>query len=343
MTLEIPYDFKIKELCQYLRIGKYSRILLQLPEGVKQYASIISREIENECRVEVIISGDPNWGACDIPVFEAKKIGANLIVHYGHYPYSYNPVHHELGVDVLYIPMEYKGGIPDEILSKLEQLLREKNLSNPIVIATAQHLREAKRIVDELKKKGINARVPEVLGGLPGLVIGCDYRTITQATGSNDSVIVISSGLFHALGAALATAKPVFQIDPYLMKVSSLDEERKNWLKKRYGVIYKALNATRWAIWVGALYGQTRLDYAKHIAGLIEKRGGSYLMVYSRYVTQREILSIDSRDIDAHIITSCPRIPIDDFTLIDFPKPVLTPGEAIMVLTNQLEPYRFPW
>ena len=344
MPLELPYDFKIKELCQYLRIGGYKRILVQLPEGVKQYASIITREIESECKVEVIISGDPSWGACDIPIFEAKRIGINLIVHYGHYPYSYNPVHHDMGVDVLYIPMEYKGEITYEALDEVRRLLREKNLNNPLVVATAQHLREAKRIVDELKKMGINAKLPEAYGTLPGLIIGCDYRVITQTPdASSDSVIVISSGLFHALGAALATNKPVLQIDPYLMKVTSLEEAKTSWLKKRYGVIYKALDATRWAIWIGALYGQARFDYAKYIANLIERRGGSYFIIYSRYVTQRELLSVDSQEIDVHVITSCPRIPIDDFTLIDFPKPVLTPGEAIMILTNQLDTYRFPW
>lgn len=340
-----PYDFKVDDLCRYISLGNYKRVLIQLPEGVKSQAPRIAREIESRCKAEVIISGDPNWGACDIPVHEARRVGASLIVHYGHYPYSYHPVQRDEGVEVLYIPMEYSEQLPVEVVDNITALLMGRGLRAPAVVSTAQHLREAKRLVGELRSRGIGAQLPEAYGTPPGLIIGCDYRAVagTVASASIDSVVIIAGGLFHALGAALSTDKPVIQVDPYRREVKPLDGLREEWLKKRYGVIYRALSAVSWGIWVGALYGQMRFDLARRLASAIEKRGGRYFLFYSRYVTPREILSVDSDDIDAHVVTSCPRVPIDDFTFTDYNKPVLTPGEAMMVLSNKLEPYRFPW
>lgn len=345
MDINQLYDLKISDLCRYIEVGKYRKILIQLPEGIKTLAFTILQEINKRCNVDVIISGDPSWGACDIPIFEAKRLGVDLIIHYGHYPYPYNPVQREMGIDVLYIPLEYQLETPTQIIEKTIAALEEKGLKSPIVVASAQHIKEAKRMVVELNKKGFKALLPDVLGSLPGLIIGCDYRAVVQSSSTThgDSIIVIASGLFHALGASLSSDKPTIHVDPIKNEVNFMEEVKNQWLKRRYGVIYKALNASTWAIWIGSLYGQLRFDLAKTISTLVEKRGGSYVFFYSRYVTHRELLSVESKMIDVHVITSCPRVPIDDYTFLDFPKPVLTPGEALMILNNQLEPYRFLW
>jgi len=341
----LPYDLKLQELCKYIELGKHRRVLLQLPEGLKPHSASISRALREACSAEVIVSGDPGWGACDIPLDEAKRVGATLIVHYGHYPYSYHPVMGGHGVDVVYIPMEYTMELPREVLQNLKLLLEERGLKKPVVVATAQHLREAKRVAEFLRSGGFEASLPLSYGNPPGLILGCDYRALASPSqpGGFDSVVVVAGGLFHALGAALSTDRPVFQLDPYRREVRELSEEKSRWLKVRYGQLMKAMQAANWGIWVGALSGQSRMDLALHIARLIEEKGGSYVFFYSRYVTLRELSSVDSSEIDAHVITSCPRVPIDDFSLVDYPKPVLTPGEAIMVITGKLEPYRFLW
>jgi Diphthamide synthase subunit DPH2 len=50
---------------------------------------------------------------------------------------------------------------------------------------------------------------------------------------------------------------------------------------------------------------------------------------------------VDSEWFEAFVVTSCPRLPVDD--LYEYEKPVLTPGEAFMALQGRLEPYMFPW
>lgn len=342
---DIPYDLKIDELCRFIEAGKFKRILLQLPEGLKGLSWNISSEIERKCDSEIIVYADPSWGACDIPVYEAYRLGASLIVHYGHYPYSYLPVQRDMGVEVVYIPMEYRGEIREHLVERAAGLLRDKGCRSVAIVATAQNIRNARSLASALNERGISAFLPEVYGGVPGLIIGCDYRTLTLApyAGQADCVVVVASGLFHALGAVLSTDKRVIQVDPHKEAVEDLEGVRESWLKKRYSVIYRALGAARWGIWLGSIYGQIRYDVAKNIAKMVEARGGSYRLFISKYVTHRELMSVDSPEIEAHVITSCPRVPIDDFTLMEYHKPVLSPGEAVMVLTGRLEPYRFLW
>jgi len=63
----------------------YKTIGLQFPEGLKVHATSIAKEIEDETDANVIISGDPCFGACD--VCDDKMEGlVDMIVHYAHTP-----------------------------------------------------------------------------------------------------------------------------------------------------------------------------------------------------------------------------------------------------------------
>lgn len=48
------------------------------------YACVISDIIERFGNAKVIIMADVTYGACCIDDFTAKKIGADLLIHYGH-------------------------------------------------------------------------------------------------------------------------------------------------------------------------------------------------------------------------------------------------------------------
>lgn len=344
MSVLRDYDFRLDYLCEFIARGGYRRVLLQLPEGLKPFSWTVAEEIERRCNTEVVVYGDPSWGACDVPFLEALRVGAGLIVHYGHYPYAYAPVERVAGVEVVYVPLDYVPSISEELVERLANELTRRGLRRPLLVSNAQHAKSLRAVASRLEKVGLSPIVPVAPGVPPGLVVGCDYRVITLTRREDyDSVVVAAGGLFHALGAALATDAPVMQLDPYRGEVKDVGPERDRWLKLRYGVISRALGARNWAIWVGSLHGQSRFDLAKRLAALVERAGGVSRVFVSRYVTSRELSSVDTEDIHAHVVTSCPRVPIDDFSLLEYPKPVLTPGEATMVLTGQLEPYRFLW
>ena len=63
---------RIKEIVEK---HKPKTVLLQLPAGLRKYALNLADEI----KVEVFIWGGSNYGACDLPNFNA-----DLIIHVGH-------------------------------------------------------------------------------------------------------------------------------------------------------------------------------------------------------------------------------------------------------------------
>ena len=76
-------NFEIEKVVRELKKRKPKKVLVQLPEGIKQKAIEISETIEN-LGIEVIFSGETSWGACSIAVQEAEALQVDLIVHFGH-------------------------------------------------------------------------------------------------------------------------------------------------------------------------------------------------------------------------------------------------------------------
>ncbi len=146
--------------------------------------------------------------------------------------------------------------------------------------------------------------------------------------------------MFHPLGLYLATRKPVIKLDPYTARIEDVTEYGERIYKKRLYKIIQAMDSKTWGIIVGLKTGQYRPWLIERLKKLLEEKDLKYyLLVYDRL--EKDSLRALPQNIEAFIVTSCPRLPIDD--LGDFEKPVLTPGEAIMALTGKLEPYRFPW
>ena len=77
------YDFEEERLLAELKKRKPKRILLQVPEGLKKEAVCLAELIQEKAKTQVVVSGEPLWGACDIAIGEAKIIKADLIVIYG--------------------------------------------------------------------------------------------------------------------------------------------------------------------------------------------------------------------------------------------------------------------
>ena len=71
-------NFEIPKLVKELKKIKPTKVLVQLPEGVKQNATEIAKVIE-DLGIEVIFSGETAWGGCAIAVQEAEAVEADLI------------------------------------------------------------------------------------------------------------------------------------------------------------------------------------------------------------------------------------------------------------------------
>jgi 2-(3-amino-3-carboxypropyl)histidine synthase len=339
---EIPYDFELERVSNELKGAK--RVIVQLPDGLKKYTECIQKSLsEVLADTEIYFSMEGSFGACDLRIFEAKLLGAQAIVHFGHTEYSLQETVTEIeDLKVIFVPAYYKGHLPPGSVLNLGSNLKEIASEKPLLVASVQYLKLVPTVKEELEKMGFKPIIGKSKKMLPGQIIGCDYSPLLS-TKEADSVIVISGGIFHALGAALTFSGPVLRLDPYTGYVEDLRKERDYWLKRRYAEMMRAKNATSWGIIVGSLLGQYRPSIVEIIRKEISKAGMRYYLLLVSTLNKERILNFDSDAIDAYVVTSCPRIPIDDFGIDTFPKPILTPGEALSVIKGKTEVYRFPW
>ncbi|MGC8888580.1 MAG: diphthamide synthesis protein, partial [Candidatus Micrarchaeia archaeon] len=175
------------------------KILLQFPEGLKQHALEYAKKLEKEGN-EVIISASPSFGACDVAIEEAKSVGAEKIIHFGHAEFM------KIGFNVEYV--EYR---VDADLSVLEKSLEELRPYQKIgLVTTVQHVQQLGKIKEFYEKNG-----KEVLIGKPygfakyeGQILGCDPGSAASIDKDVDAHVYFGGGLFHPLGAVYATSKP---------------------------------------------------------------------------------------------------------------------------------------
>lgn len=78
------YDFELDKIIEEIKKSKSKLVGLQFPEGLKQHALDIADKIENETNVKTIIFADPTYGACDLKGEQCKKLGIDLLLHFGH-------------------------------------------------------------------------------------------------------------------------------------------------------------------------------------------------------------------------------------------------------------------
>ena len=76
------------------------RVGLVLPEGLKIYADYISGELKKQ-GYDVIISGNFNYGACDVPGFDFDDV-CDCLVNFGHAPL---PV--ESNIPMLFVEVDF--------------------------------------------------------------------------------------------------------------------------------------------------------------------------------------------------------------------------------------------
>jgi len=77
------YNLNLNKIIEEIKLNKYKRILIQLPDGLKPQAGKIADEIEKSTGAEVLIWFGSCYGACDLPV-GTDRIGIELIIQFGH-------------------------------------------------------------------------------------------------------------------------------------------------------------------------------------------------------------------------------------------------------------------
>src|SRR3989338_6200884 len=102
-------------------LGKFpsaKRILLQAPEGLKTQLIDISKELET-LGYEIYISMNPCYGACDLPIGEAKRLGADAILHLGHKEFYVKP---KSDVPIIYAEWHFDAKISEKLKDALKNI-----------------------------------------------------------------------------------------------------------------------------------------------------------------------------------------------------------------------------
>ena len=314
------YEMDLDKVIRKINSKDVKSVGLQFPEGLKVEAVKIARKIEEETDAIVIISGDPCFGACDVSDWKMKG-SVDLIIHYAHTPL---PLKYE--VPTVFIEAFSKIDVKKDLEKSLPHL---KDYSKIGLVTTTQHLHLLNEIKDFYEDNGKEV----VLGKSPstrkGQVLGCNFSSIKDL--DVEIFLFIGSGNFHPLGINLFTNIPVLALDPYNNEIRRMDEYADRILRIRFARITKAKSAKKWGILVSSKEGQYRMSLAKELKKIIEDNKMEAYIILVDNINPDVLLPY--LELDAFVVSACPRIAIDDSQM--YKKPLLTPQELEIVLDKR--------
>jgi 2-(3-amino-3-carboxypropyl)histidine synthase len=313
------FDFEEERLAKEIRKHKAKRVLIQLPEGLKPRALRIAAAVES-AGAQAMISADPCYGACDLAVYDAQALQADLIAHYGHTEMVKQP-----STSVVYFETKAKIDVKTAVKKAVLMLKPWDSIG---LVTTIQHIHEIGMAKDVLLKESKKVVIGDA-GQLryAGQVTGCDYSNVRAVTDQVDAFLFVGGGKFHAIGISLATSKPTIVADPYEERVFSVEGEAEKTQRQRMANVSEAKKAQNIGILVSLKPGQMHLQRAIEIKGKLQNKGKNVVVLALKEITPEALMQFPN--IDAYVNTGCPRIVLDDSSR--FSKPMLTMNEALII------------
>jgi 2-(3-amino-3-carboxypropyl)histidine synthase len=148
------------EVIKNLKKKGAHRVALQFPEGLKRQSAAVASDLK-DAGFEVIVSGDPCYGACDLALDTLTH--ADVLVHFGHSPVDEQP-------KVIFEPYPL-----DFDVAVLENALPFLKGDTAGLVTTVQHVHLIPAMELFLQAKGISVRVADGCRGDPF----CRYRALS--------------------------------------------------------------------------------------------------------------------------------------------------------------------
>lgn len=316
-------DFDCSSVLKWLGSISARRVLIQSPLGLRGVAERLEEAVR-KAGVEAFISASPTWGGCDIAVEEAKRIGADAVIHVGHAPFL-----SQTELPVFYVEARYTDYTPLKVLIEpiVETLKGHKRVG---LGATVQWLDHLPSLAQDLTAEGFEIVIGERGGHLAhnGQVLGCDYSTLKSVEHRVDCFLVIGS-VFHALGIALISEKPTLMADPLTRRLEWMGDRAKRILSTRYFMIQRFREAHRIGIIVSRKPGQYLMGLAQKLRAKLEKAGREASIIISDEISADTLADFS---FEAYVNTACPRLSIEDQAR--FSKPLLLPVEVLVALND---------
>lgn len=293
------------------------KMLLQFPEGLKKEAISYADRYRKEGH-EIFLSCAACYGACDLALEEAKAIGADKIIHFGHSQF----VRIHLPVEI-----EYAEYHVDADLEKMKEAVEKLKAHKTVAFGTTvQHVHQLKEMLEIFRNAGVEARTGKGMAAChEGQVLGCDALAVSRYEKDSDAIVFVGDGMFHAL--AISSEKPVFVIHPKSGELRQINDEIEKLRKKRRGAVIVAAEGETFGILVSTKIGQCNVMAARRVKEELERKGKKAEILTANEINAAALQNFMS--FDAYVNTACPRIADDNEM---FGKPVLNPTDMKLLL-----------
>ena len=317
------YNFEIPKTIHRIRSLGAKRVALQFPEGLLMFATTISDILVQFCPgSETLIMGDVTYGACCVDDYTATALGCDLLVHYAHsclIPVSTTKiatlyVFVDISIDTAHLVATLSCNIPPG-----------KTIA---MVGTIQFNATLHTIRPALEAEGLKVIVPQVAPLSKGEVLGCTAPKLAPDA-KIDILLYLGDGRFHLEAAMIANPDlPAYRYDPYARKLTRESYSHDEMLDMRSQAIATAKKAKKWGLILGALGRQGNPHTLTMIENHLNKLGIPYVNLLLSEIFPGKLAMFE--DVDCWVQIACPRLSID--WGYAFPRPLLTPYEALVVL-----------
>jgi len=322
------YDLEEGRVKAFLADVRAGRAGIQIPAGLRPLLPEIVKTVE-DAGVEPLVLADPCYGACDPADEQARQMGCDALLHYGH---------SDMGIRTSLPTLYVEARVPVDPSEKVADALEGLELRRVGLISTVQHAWALGGIAELLERTGRTAVISEPGPRVryPGQVLGCDLFCARSIADRVDGFLYIGTGAFHPLGCSLATGKFTAAVNPLTGALSEFRPDDQGFVRKRIAMISRAALSSNFGVVACTKPGQNRISLAREIAGRLRGAGKRAHLLIMNEVNPEEIMDFG---LDAIVCTACPRIATDDSGRFDIP--VLTPFEAdVMLGRENISPYK---
>ncbi len=306
-------------------------VLVEFPIGWKRAASQLAKILENALRVRVAVSGKPCWGVCDTCILQEN---VDAVIHVGHIltPNLLMVFSRNVSIRLLHqsehycmysvgdnriLTVQYAYYVPErDIINKLLEMLRSSLSDEPLLLYALPYRLYCEELAFQL--------------GLPySLVTGC-YMPHLKA----DTIVVVSSGYFHAMTPLLLGYRNVMLLDVDRVQLLSSDDVRREFTRRlalKVRALMQAREGRRACVLVSTKLGQRRLDEAERALACLRSSGLEADLVVVDDLTEDILQALDC---DFAVSTMCPRLGVDD--LDRFSKPIVNVSELQYLLSGRV-------
>jgi len=293
--------FSTKKILREIKKYKSKRIFIQIPEGLKTKVLNLAKELEKH-NIDVFISIEPCYGACDLRDAEAKKLGCDTLLHIGHSELpklkSRIPVIYEdYRIDTDPIPL---------LMKNLDKLKPYKTIS---LVTTLQYIDSLKPAKEFLKSKGKEICIGTPLNAkYPGQILGCDYSAAKSVEEVTDCFLFLGTGRFHPVGLAMNVKKPVLSLDFEKNDINDLTNEKEKLQRLRIMHIEEAKKYKNFGILVSTKPGQLNIKTAESIKKKLEKLNKNAFILVFDNIESSKLMGLQ---IECLVNCACPRLAED--------------------------------